>query len=239
MTAITLRPRQRELLAAIVEAYTRTGGPVGSHRLARQGGFSVSPATIRNEMAELETAGMLFAPHTSAGRVPTEAGYQYYVDHALADCPLSPRERQALESSGDATDGRQRLKAMAKNLAELSDGCVMVGFAARDVYYTGLANLFGQPEFQDYQFSCTMSEVLDHLDEVMEHVYPQFAGNPKVQILIGRRNPFGRACSVVLVGYARAISVPGVLGVLGPLRMNYRRNRSLLVSAQPLLGNNS
>jgi heat-inducible transcriptional repressor len=79
-----LTPRQRELLARVVEEYVATGQPVGSKHLVERAGLSVSPSTVRSELAELESRGLLSHPHTSAGRVPTERGYRFYADELLA-----------------------------------------------------------------------------------------------------------------------------------------------------------
>jgi heat-inducible transcriptional repressor len=79
-----LTPRQREILARVVDEYVATGQPVGSKHLVQLAGLSVSPSTVRNELAELEARGFLSHPHTSAGRVPTEQGYRFYADELLA-----------------------------------------------------------------------------------------------------------------------------------------------------------
>ena len=79
-----LTPRQREILAHVVEEYVATGQPVGSRHLVERASLSVSPSTVRNELAELEARGLLSHPHTSAGRVPTEQGYRFYADGLLA-----------------------------------------------------------------------------------------------------------------------------------------------------------
>jgi heat-inducible transcriptional repressor len=79
-----LTPRQREILARVVEEYVATGQPVGSKHLVERAGLSISPSTVRNELAELEALGLLSHPHTSAGRVPTERGYRFYADELLA-----------------------------------------------------------------------------------------------------------------------------------------------------------
>src|SRR4051812_49882445 len=75
-----LTPRQEEILVRVVEEYVATGAPVGSKTLLERSGFEVSSSTIRNELAVLEERGLLAHPHTSAGRVPTDAGYRFYVD---------------------------------------------------------------------------------------------------------------------------------------------------------------
>ncbi|MDD5110641.1 MAG: hypothetical protein PHI63_05535 [Patescibacteria group bacterium] len=220
--------RQERLLAAIIEVYTEHCQPVGSVVIAHQhGGMRVSPATIRNDMAALEDAGLLSHPHTSAGRVPTAEGYRYYVEHALASHRITAHERTSLQPE-PAEDARLRLKSLAKKLAGLSDGCVVLGYSSNDVYYTGLSNLFRQPEFQDLQYRSAMSEIIDHLDEVMHRVYDTFAPSTNVSVFIGDRNPFGDRCGVLLTGFQASHNDAGILGVLGPLRMDYSRNRALL-----------
>lgn len=79
-----LSDRQRMILAAIVDDYIRSAEPVGSRSISKRSGVSYSPATIRNEMADLEELGLLEQPHTSAGRIPSNKGYRYYVDHLIS-----------------------------------------------------------------------------------------------------------------------------------------------------------
>lgn len=101
----TLNSRQKDILRAVVEEYIRSAGPVGSRTLSRMAGFGVSPATIRNEMADLESEGLIAQTHLSSGRVPTEHGLRYYVDHLLdverlkaeEEAQLSEMKRSALE----------------------------------------------------------------------------------------------------------------------------------------------
>src|ERR687886_3026138 len=82
-SAIELTPRQREVLAQVVQEYVQTGQPVGSKHLVERAGLTVSASTVRNELAELEARGLLTHPHTSAGRIPTERGYRFYADELL------------------------------------------------------------------------------------------------------------------------------------------------------------
>ena len=79
-----LTPRQRDILARVIEEYVATGQPVGSRSLVERTGLLVSPSTVRNDLAELEAQGLLTHPHTSAGRVPTQKGYRFYADELLA-----------------------------------------------------------------------------------------------------------------------------------------------------------
>ncbi|MEW6082573.1 MAG: heat-inducible transcriptional repressor HrcA [Bacillota bacterium] len=93
---MTLDERKRKVLQALVEDYVATAAPVGSRTLARKYGLGVSPATIRNEMADLEEMGYLEQPHTSAGRIPTDLGYRFYVDSLMRIRGLDPYEIRRL-----------------------------------------------------------------------------------------------------------------------------------------------
>lgn len=80
-----LKPRQEQVLRAVIEEYIATGAPVGSRTLSERYSFGVAPSTIRNDLSEMEEAGVLAHPHTSAGRVPTDAGYRHYVNVILRE----------------------------------------------------------------------------------------------------------------------------------------------------------
>jgi len=114
-----LNERSREIFRLIVEAYVESGEPVGSRTLARRLGTPLSPATIRNVMADLQDAGLLFAPHTSAGRLPTEAGLRLFVDGLLEVGSLSKEERANIDSHC-ATEGTSVEDAVARAIETLS-----------------------------------------------------------------------------------------------------------------------
>jgi heat-inducible transcriptional repressor len=121
-----LTPRQREILARVVQEYIATGQPVGSKYLVESAALTVSPSTVRNELAELEAQGLLTHPHTSAGRVPTERGYRFYADEALArqdprpgHFPLElPALRREIDSALQATT--EMLSSVTRLLALVS-----------------------------------------------------------------------------------------------------------------------
>ena len=99
-----LNERSREILRLIVDAYLETGAPIGSRTLSRRLGMSLSPATVRNVMADLEEAGLLSAPHTSAGRMPTQLGLRLFVDGLLEVGNLTADERSSIEAQCAGTD---------------------------------------------------------------------------------------------------------------------------------------
>ena len=114
-----LNERSREIFRVIVEAYVETGEPVGSRTLVRRLGTPLSPATIRNVMADLQEAGLLFAPHTSAGRLPTEAGLRLFVDGLLEVGSLSREERESIDSQC-TTQGKSVEDAVAQAIEALA-----------------------------------------------------------------------------------------------------------------------
>jgi heat-inducible transcriptional repressor len=114
-----LNERSREIFRVIVDGYVATGEPVGSRTLSRRLGQNLSPATIRNVMADLEEAGLLFAPHTSAGRLPTEAGLRLFVHGLLEVGRLAEDERRSIESLC-ATRGKSLSQALEEATSALS-----------------------------------------------------------------------------------------------------------------------
>jgi len=93
-----LSERQRMILNAIIDDYIRSAEPVGSRSISKRGDVSFSPATIRNEMADLEELGLLEQPHTSAGRIPSIKGYRYYVDHLVTPGGVGDRDARKLRA---------------------------------------------------------------------------------------------------------------------------------------------
>lgn len=127
-----LDDRKKRILGALVDCYVATGEPVGSKLLAGALGNQVSSATIRNEMAELSELGLLEQPHTSAGRVPSQAGYRYYVDTLMGNYPLTDAEQARINlvlriESGDM----ESLVAKAGDVLAAITGCVAVAAAPR------------------------------------------------------------------------------------------------------------
>ncbi|HEV7887887.1 MAG TPA: heat-inducible transcriptional repressor HrcA [Acidimicrobiales bacterium] len=142
-----LDERKAAILRAVVSEYIETAQPVGSQHVARAPGLAVSPATVRNEMAVLEREGYLTQPHTSAGRIPTDKGYRFFVDDIAAPGPLDPAQRQQVREFFRATHGEleRMLADTSRLLANLTDyAAVVIGppheaAVIRSVQLVGLA----------------------------------------------------------------------------------------------------
>lgn len=126
----SLDQRSRDIFRLIVESYLREGEPVGSRNLSRILPQSLSPATVRNVMSDLEHLGLVYAPHVSAGRLPTQLGLRFFVDAFMEIGDLSADERKLIESevrsSGDVRDIERLLTDASQMLSGLSQGAGLV-----------------------------------------------------------------------------------------------------------------
>jgi heat-inducible transcriptional repressor len=117
-----LDTRSRDIFRAIVETYLREGEPVGSRNLARILPQSLSPATVRNVMADLESLGMIYAPHISAGRLPTQQGLRFFVDAFMEIGDLSDEERRVIDAQVKASGSGQTLEHMLTEASQMLSG---------------------------------------------------------------------------------------------------------------------
>lgn len=118
-----LAARKQKILSAIIKSYISTGEPVGSKSLINETGLDVSSATVRNEMADLTNRGFLVQPHTSAGRIPTQQAYRYYVDNVLSVTPMSQSGKDYIQSTiyQNADSPENILQSAADLLSQLTD----------------------------------------------------------------------------------------------------------------------
>ncbi|MFH1597522.1 MAG: winged-helix domain-containing protein [Patescibacteria group bacterium] len=225
--------RKKAILSEILEEYIKSAKPIGSKAIVDKYYNDLSSATIRNEMKTLEKEGFITHPHTSAGRIPTEKGYQFYIDNFLKEKEVAKSDREFIQ--GTISHFKNYEPDLAKNLAKaishLSDETVFVAFSENDFFYTGISNIFKKPEFADLQLVYNISEIIDHMDEVLNELFTEI---DQGTILLGQQNPFGDFCSSVITKYHNE-SQSGLLGILGPLRMDYNRNRQLVNYAEKLL----
>lgn len=212
--------RQQSILQSIVEQYAEVASPVGSSLLAKV--FGVSSATIRAEMSELEKHGYITQPHTSAGRIPTDKGYRFYVNH-LSDTSSDKTERRAEKALATrAVHGGVPERAIRNTVDTLVELTHNLGLATigNQLYMSGLSNLFGQPEFMN---SGQVKEVARLLDNLEPWLY-EAAPNEPLSVYIGHENPIGRSagCTLIVSKFRSPYSDQSYIGVLGPTRQSYR-----------------
>lgn len=228
-----MNQRQEKLFLNIVREHIDSARAVGSRFLVDKYNLDVSSATIRNDMAELENSGLITHLHISAGRIPTEKGYKHYIENYLdSQKELRQRDKEALEKikkEGQSFDNDLMVKNLAKEIAGLTNLAAVIAFAKNNVYYTGISNLFCQPEFADFDLIYNMSEVIDHLDDVVADIFESIKDT---QIKVGKDNYFANNCGTVLTRVGDKL-----VGLLGPIRMDYERNLGLINYAKKLLTN--
>ena len=222
-----MNDRKRALLSQIIKEYIKSASPIGSKLLQGKSKLGVSSATIRNEMSELENEGYIAQPHTSAGRIPTEKGYKFFLENYIKEGKLSSREQRYLSDLLKEIESEKveyQIKEMAKMLAEISQNAVVVGFSEDHLYYTGLSNLFSQPEFKDPDLVYEITHAIDHLEQVMLDFFDEIE---ETIVQIGSDNPFGGQCGAVLSPW-QIKRKSGIIGIIGPIRMDYEKNLGLV-----------
>ncbi|MFZ2310838.1 MAG: DeoR family transcriptional regulator [Patescibacteria group bacterium] len=217
--------RKKTILRTIIKEYVKNAQPVSSGMLVAKYKLDVSPATVRNDMAELEEEGYIFQPHTSAGRVPTELAYELELEAIRAETQKSLKDADIELLENLFSYEEAGAKQTAKAIAELSSGAVFWAFHKNDLYYTGLSNLFAQPEFKQSDTVYDVSVIIDHLEEIINDVFEKIIDGE--QVMIGSANPFGNFLSTVLVKYKKD-KKSGIFGIMGPTRMDYARNLALV-----------
>ncbi len=191
-----LDARARQLLRTLIARYIHDGEPVGSRTLARHSGLDVSPATIRNILADLEDAGLLSSPHTSAGRVPTAQGYRVFVDSLVQMQPLAEREVARLRAELPSGTGTQALLGNASELLSAMTHFVgVVGapkreqFAFRHIDFVPLDGrrvlailVFADNDVQNRVIEPRRRYDPSELERVANYLNAHFAGRPISEI---------------------------------------------------------
>jgi heat-inducible transcriptional repressor len=219
--------RQKQILSAIIEQYAEVASPVGSKLLAKI--FNVSSATIRAEMSELERAGFIAQPHTSAGRIPTDKGYRLYVNDIANNDQVAVPERRAEKALSMRVHGAGRPEQTIKNavdtLVQLTHNLGMATIGGQ-LYMSGLSNLFGQPEFIQAGQVRQVAVLLDNLEPWLREAAP----NQPLSVYIGRENPIGRAagCTLIISRFRSPFSDRSYIGTLGPTRQSYKEVMTLV-----------
>jgi len=222
--------RQQAILAAIIEQYAEIAVPVGSVTLAKL--FNVSSATIRSEMAKLEDMGLIEAPHTSAGRIPTDKGYRLYVngitDAQMTELPSSiDRSARAIEAhvNSHLDKADRAIRSAVDSLAELTGN---LGFATigSELYMNGIGTLFSQPEFLEGKHVQAVARLIDNIEPWLREAAP----NQPLNVFIGSENPIGKSSGATLIisKFRSPYSDRSYIGVIGPTRQNYARTMMLV-----------
>lgn len=239
--------RKRTILKAVVDTYVQSAEPVGSKALAGLPGLRVSPATLRAEMAALETMGLLEQPHTSSGRIPTHSGYRVYVDELMQQHSITADEQYKLDQVKTLRMAEldSLLNRAGRIIADLTRTVTVAAAGGRgpqrmsdcgkgqvesievreeQVYVSGEANLFDYPEFHDLlRARRTLEYITEQRADLIRQspVWEQHG----VRVVIGSENAVKELSdtSVLMATYPVGDGMRGMIGVVGPTRMDYSR----------------
>ncbi len=218
-----LTDRQKALLKAIIEEYIEVAEPVGSEVIERKYNLGVSPATIRNEMVYLTKEGFLKQPHTSAGRVPTSMGFRLFIQELMKEKQLPVAAEVSIKQK--MWDQRlQRERLLQEAVKSLAQRCDMLGLALDDegqIYYAGAANILDWSEFYDIDVTRFVLSLFDELPTLRE-ILGKATGLDPMHVLFGDELEFENLAPTgfVFTRYEMG-SKEGVIGVIGPARMNF------------------
>lgn len=234
--------RQIDILNFLIEEYIEKAEPISSGLIEEMSDFNVSAATIRNDMQELTKKKYITQLHTSGGRIPTDRAYRLYVDNLfnLDDFEIKPnwQKRVDIMLASLNKNPRDINKTIAQLLSDLSENVVIAGVAEEeDFYKTGLASLFELPEFQEINKVFRLTSFFDEFDRIFDQMerefFSGFYGNDGIEdinIFIGRENrhPAIREETVMTAKYNLPHNLVGSLTIIGPTRMDYKKNIGLV-----------
>lgn len=236
--------RKQEILRAIVKHFIETAEPVGSKTILVSYRFNVSPATIRNDMANLEKDGLIYQPYTSAGRIPTDEGYRLYVDE-IADYKTEKKKAllklNVLREQYQTEKVKEQVYDAVNLLARASENVSFATTPDNDrTFYLGLSNALRQPEFADNNINASqVIEVLER-DDYFRRLLEKLDIDQSVKTYIGKENILEQiqSCSLMVTTYEKD-GFQGYMGILGPTRMNYPFNRAILEEVKILFEKNN
>lgn len=231
-------PRQAQILAAIVREYSNTAEPIGSAEITAKYRLKVSAATIRNEMAALERSGFIEQPHTSAGRVPTDKGYRFFVNELMRRVEISAREQHLLRS--ELQDLQQRYQQLGKDMSHslarlISAKTDQAAFALlpEESSSAGLSKIVMQSGAEKQDIAA-VSEFFDTIDSHSGAMLKRYLTGAS-EAIIGTEISVGKNVLNIPKNYSLIVSkvqLPsgkeGVIGIVGPKSMRYDKNISML-----------
>jgi len=228
-----MKDRTLQILTALIEDFVETAMPVASKRLLESSHFNVSSATIRNEFALLEEVGLIESPHVSAGKVPTEKGYRFFVDELMQDEKQDLLVHNLFEKHV-AEYRFQRAKESVfdaiRILSSLSGNAAFAVINNDRTLYVGISNVLRSPEFLHApEKAAQVLEILEGQKRFSELLHSLDLPNNQVKIFIGEENLLEEINScAMLVSKFETQDASGYLGIIGPTRMKYGFNKALI-----------
>lgn len=225
--------RQEKILNKVIQEYINSVQPISSQLLERKGSFRISPATLRIEMQKLTDKGYLQQPHTSAGRIPTDKGYRFFVDNLLqddaSDSKIDSFFEEINEIEKEIKNSLQFARILTKRVAELTSNLAISYLPDEDIILKeGWGEVFKEPEFEDPKYLLHFVEMVDNYEKDIEESFKNY---PDFNIYIGKENPISKTRDFTLI-FLRCHfpNEEGIVTILGPKRMPYQKNINLINS---------
>jgi len=217
--------RQKEILNRIVADFIDLAQPISSEFLEEKHHFGICPATIRIEMQKLTDGGYLIQPHTSAGRVPTDKGYRFFVNNLFEKGIPEEKDFLKLEDliEREIGDRVRFLQSLTKNLASFSSNLALGYLFDEDLFWKeGWEDVLGEPEFKETKVITDFADVIRHFEKEIEDIKI----NSGIKVYIGKENPFSKVkdFSIIISKCHFPNDEKGVLAIAGPKRMAYDKN---------------
>lgn len=227
-----MHDRHARVLSGLITEYIKTGQPVSSRQLAEKNKLQLSSASIRSIMKDLCNTRFAYQPHTSAGRIPTDNGYRYYLDHlSVASLPANVRDRLHRQFEDLAAKHESKQLAMAELLANLTRSLAIVGNITNHQFeQSGISSLFQDENDEQLHLMHDISILLDNMHQLLKQLSD--LENNVTTVFIGRENPYFASTHISLMLHPSldqsTEKEKKIIMIIGPKRMQYRRNLSLL-----------
>lgn len=221
-----LTSRQTQILKTIIDEYIATAEPVGSESMDKKYNLGVSPATIRNEMVALTSAGYLRKPHTSAGRIPTPTAMKFYINQLMEEKQMSlVDEVKAKEEVWDSRDDIDELMDEATHALAARTRSLAVA-ALKDkknrFWQAGQSYIFNNPEFAEMAACQNLFSIFDEFDKMDRLFFGMAQPASPLEVLFGEEIGWPELMPAgVIATHFNIKGKPGALGVIGPARSNY------------------
>jgi transcriptional regulator of heat shock response len=238
---MSLTIRQNKILNTIVKEYVKSAAPISSKFLDRKYNFGISPATLRIEMQKLTNEGLLYQPHTSAGRIPTDKGYRFFVNDILENGPFifnnKKEEIIAKEIKKELENSLKFLQVATRVLAERSSNLSLSYILDEDILWKeGWEDIFDKPEFKDVDFVSRFAKTISLFEENISNFASDYSSG--VRVYIGAETPKFRNedASIITTSFkCPRLGCSGIFVIVGPKRMDYKKNISVVNSLTKLL----
>ena len=225
-----MEKRQEKILKLIIKEYIRSAEPVSSKWISQKYKIDLSSASLRLEMAKLKNDGYLFQPYTSAGSIPTESAYRFFAKK-LCSPRLSSKIEEEIEKAFLKEKEEEMIEELGKLIALFSKGISLLFFENK-IFWQGLSFLMSQPEFCMQKDAIEAIVVFENICDKIERIEEDLLINTEIKIFIGKSDPFicSKELSLIIGGFKN-----GIVGILGPERMDYTTNIALVKKAKEMI----